>query len=432
MIAWIFPRAMSSANSIREARLSLVFRASMCALLAVLALTAGTHLDFRQPFIGYGIGGAFLLYLAAERIPKRLTILAALCALLTAWVVWGRYQDLATLLVQVLGAFGLASLLLLSCVILCHGREREPAAYRALLPAVVLAFFVLAAQYSLNMASLLHRQTFDLYAFAFDGSLGLEPSFALGRFLNSHPYLFPFMRVSYEGILLAMAALYAGFMRRRDKPIWEIIEVLFASAMVGYAFFSIFPVCGPRYAFGRDFPDLVVPYAAFHQLSLSKVPVSWLFPRNGVPSLHLTWALLIWLNTRSLPRWARTAALALVLATVFDTLASGEHYLFDLVVALPFTLWMQAWMAHTVSIRDRRRWLPALCGFALFLAWLLIGRFGFPLMMIGRAVPWLLITVSSTVSIVWAMTLPALIPEMVSNPGNAGVAQLPDSRQPAY
>ncbi|MGD0824882.1 MAG: phosphatase PAP2 family protein [Terriglobales bacterium] len=423
---------MSSANSIREARLSLVFRASMCALLAVLALTAGTHLDFRQPFIGYGIGGAFLLYLAAERIPKRLTILAALCALLTAWVVWGRYQDLATLLVQVLGAFGLASLLLLSCVILCHGREREPAAYRALLPAVVLAFFVLAAQYSLNMASLLHRQTFDLYAFAFDGSLGLEPSFALGRFLNSHPYLFPFMRVSYEGILLAMAALYAGFMRRRDKPIWEIIEVLFASAMVGYAFFSIFPVCGPRYAFGRDFPDLVVPYAAFHQLSLSKVPVSWLFPRNGVPSLHLTWALLIWLNTRSLPRWARTAALALVLATVFDTLASGEHYLFDLVVALPFTLWMQAWMAHTVSIRDRRRWLPALCGFALFLAWLLIGRFGFPLMMIGRAVPWLLITVSSTVSIVWAMTLPALIPEMVSNPGNAGVAQLPDSRQPAY
>jgi hypothetical protein len=296
----------------------------------------------------------------------------------------------------------------------------------------VLAFFVLAAQYSLNMASLLHRQTFDLYAFAFDGSLGLEPSFALGRFLNSHPYLFPFMRVSYEGILLAMAALYAGFMRRRDKPIWEIIEVLFASAMVGYAFFSIFPVCGPRYAFGRDFPDLVVPYAAFHQLSLSKVPVSWLFPRNGVPSLHLTWALLIWLNTRSLPRWARTAALALVLATVFDTLASGEHYLFDLVVALPFTLWMQAWMAHTVSIRDRRRWLPALCGFALFLAWLAVGRFGFPLMMIGRAVPWLLITVSSTVSIVWAMTLPALIPEMVSNPGNAGVAQLPDSRQPAY
>jgi hypothetical protein len=431
MVGWIFPRAMSSANSIRATRLSLVLRASLCALLAVLALTAGTHLDFKQPFIGYGFGGAFLLYAATERIPKRLAMLAALGALLTAWVVWGRYQDLTTLLVQVLGAFGLASLLLLSCVILCNGRDREPAAYRALLPAAVLAFFVLAAQYSLNMASLLHRSTYDLYAFAFDGSLGFEPSFALGRFLNSHRYLFPFLKVSYEGILLAMAALYAGFMRRRDRPIWEIIEVLFASAMVGYAFFSIFPVCGPRYAFGQDFPDMVLPHTAFHQLALAKVPVSWLFPRNGVPSLHLTWALLIWLNTRSLPRWARWAALALVLATVFDTLASGEHYLFDLVVALPFTLWMQAWMARTVSIRDRRRWLPALTGCALFLAWLAVGRFGFPLMMIGRIVPGLLVAVSSTLSIVWAMRLPPMIPEMESNHANAGLAHLPDSGRPA-
>ncbi|MGA7079115.1 MAG: phosphatase PAP2 family protein [Terriglobales bacterium] len=430
MVGWIFPHAMPSANSIRESRLSLVIRASVCALLGVLALTAGTHLDFRQPFVGYGFGGAFLLYLVAERIPKRLTILAALGALFTAWVVWGRYQDLATLLVQVLGAFGLASLLLFSCVIVCNGRNGEPAAYRALLPAAVLAFFVLASQYSLNMASLLHRNTYDLYAFAFDGSLGFEPSFALGRFLNSHPYLFPFMKVSYEGILLAMAALYAGFMRRRDKPIWEIIEVLFASAMVGYAFFSIFPVCGPRYAFGRDFPDLVVPYASFHRLALAKVPVSWLFPRNGVPSLHLTWALLIWLNTRSLPRWARWAAWALVLATVFDTLASGEHYLFDLVVALPFTLWMQAWMARTVSIQDRRRWLPALCGCALFLAWLALGRFGFRLMMIGRTVPWLLVAVSSTVSIVWAMRLPAMIPEMQAHPRNAAATHLPHTDRP--
>ena len=384
----------------------------MCAVLAVLALAAGTRLDFRQPFIGYGFGGAFLLCLAAGLSPKRMAILGAIGAVLTAWVVWGRYEDGAGLLVQVMGALGLASLLLLSCTVLWNGRDREPNAYRALLPAIALAFLVLGAQYSLNMASYLHQETFDLYAFAFDGSLGFEPSFVLGRFLRSHPWLFPFLKVSYEGILLAMAALYAGFMRRRDRPIWELIEVLFASAMVGYAFFSIFPVCGPRYAFGQDFPAMVVPYAALHRLVVAKIPVSWLFPRNGVPSLHMTWALLIWLNTRSLPRWARLAALALVFATVFDTLASGEHYLFDLIVALPFTLWMQSWMARTVSIRDRRRWLPAISGCALFLAWLVIGRFGFRWMMISPAVPWLLIAASSTVSILWAIRLPSMIPEM--------------------
>jgi hypothetical protein len=48
----------------------------------------------------------------------------------------------------------------------------------------------------------------------------------------------------------------------------------------------------------------------------------------------------------------------------------------------------------------------------LFLAWLVIGRFGFPLMTISRAVPWLLVAASSTLSIAWAMKLPAMIPEM--------------------
>jgi len=411
MIGWGF-QAMPSRIAIRENALPLVIRAPLCALLAVLVLAAGAHLDFRQPFIGYAFGGAFLLCIAVERRTKRLAILAVLCALLTAWVVWGRYQDPATLLVQVLGAFGLASLLWLSCTVLWNGPGCEPAACRALLPAVALAFLVLGAAYSLNMASLLHPKTLDFYAFAFDGSLGFQPSFILARFLNSRPWLFPFVKVSYEGILLAMAALYVGFMKRRDRPIWEIIEVLFASAMIGYAFFSIFPVCGPRYAFGRDFPDLVVPYSTLGQVALTKVPVPQAFPRNGVPSLHLTWALLIWLNARTLPRWARGAALALVLATIFDTLATGEHYLFDLVAALPFTLWMQAWMARTVSFLDSRRWLPATCGCGLFLAWLVIGRFGFPVMMASPVVPWALVTASSTVSILWALRLPAMIPEM--------------------
>lgn len=203
---------MLSASTTRETRLPLVVRAPLCALLGVLVLAAGTRLDFRQPFIGYGFGGAFLLYVAAEGSSKRRALLGAVGALLAAWVVWGRYQDLATLLVQVMGAFGLASLLLLSCTVLWNGRDREPAAYRALLPAAALAFLVLGAQYSLNMASYLHAKTLDLYAFAFDGSLGFEPSFVLGRFLNSNRWLVPFLQVTYEGILLAMAALYAGFM----------------------------------------------------------------------------------------------------------------------------------------------------------------------------------------------------------------------------
>ena len=403
---------MGNTKTIRESGVAFALRSLVCTFLAVVVLNAASHLDFRHPFIGYGFGGILLLYWTAELSAKRRAMVVILGGLLSVWIASGGYEGLASLLAQVIGAFGLASLFLLACVVFWNGRDREPSAYRALVPAIALMSLFLSAQSALNLASSLHRETLDFYAFAFDGSLGFEPSFALGRFVNARLWLLPFAKVSYEGIPLAIAALYAGFMRRRRQPIWEIIGAFVVSTVIGYILFSIFPVCGPSYAFGKNFPSQYVPYPALRHMALEKVSLPLSDPRNGVPSLHMTWALLIWLNTRSLHRGARWAAGALVLATAFDTLASGEHYLFDLVVALPFTLWMHACMALTVSIRDRRRWLPALCGCGLFLVWLVIGRFGIHFLMISPVLPWLLIGASSTVTIVWAMKLPAMIPEM--------------------
>ncbi len=389
-----------------------VFRiVGSCALVA-LAIVAARQLDFRQPFIGYGLGGAFLLFLAAKPARDRVVLVAVIGAAIAAFIVWGHFDGIPTLLVQGMGSLGLASLLVLSCIVLWKGRMSEVYAYRALLPGAVLTFLILGAQYSLNMASLLHAKTYDLYAYTFDGSLGFQPSFVLGKFLNGNPWLFPFVKVSYEGIVLAMAAIYAAFMTRREKPLWEIIEFLFAPAMVGYLFFSVFPVCGPHYAFAVDFPKAYLPYSVLHRLALETIPVLTAFPRNAVPSLHLTWALMIWLNTRGLPRWARATAAVLVIATVFDTLATGEHYLFDLAVTMPFVLWMQACMVRTVSLRNRERWLPALIGCAMFLGWLMIGRFGIHWMLMSRVLVWSLIVTSSVISGVWAARLPALIPEM--------------------
>jgi len=393
-----------------------VVRLLMCALVAAIVVEAILHLDFKQPFIGYGLGGAFLLFLASQPGRSRIALVTGIGALGMLGTVWGHYEGIPALLVQGMGPLGLASLAVMSCTLLWRGRELEPAAYRALLPGAALTFLTLGAQYSLNMASLIHAKTLDLYVYVFDGALGFQPSFLLGRFLNANPWLFPAVKVSYEGIVLAMAALYAGFMARREKPLWELIELLFAPAMVGYLFFSVFPVCGPHYAFAVDFPNAYLPYRMLHRLALESIPVIPQFPRNAVPSLHLTWALLIWLNTRGLPRWARAAAAALALATVFDTLATGEHYLFDLIVSFPFVLWMQACMVRTVKFSARERWLPALTGGIMFLGWLAIGRFGSHWMLSGRYLVWSLALASTAVSLVWAMRLPAMIPEMISQP----------------
>lgn len=391
--------------------LPVVAKILLSLLLVTLAMMA-TRLDFRQPFIGYGLGGTFLLFLATRPSPRRKAVVCALAIVAAALVLVGHVGDIATLLVQGMGSLGLASLLTLSGAVLWNGRAQEQAAYRALLPGVVLTFLILAAVHSLNMASLLHANTFDLYAYAFDGSLGFQPSFLLGGVLNRNPWLFPLVKVTYEGIVLAMAATYAAFMIRQEKPVWEVIEFLFAPAMIGYLFFSVFPVCGPRYAFAQDFPQTYLPYSILHRLILECVPVSRVFPRNGVPSLHMAWALMIWLNTRSLPRAARITAGALVISTAFDTLATGEHYLFDLIVTLPFTLCMQASLVRTVSFRKRQRWLPAITGCAIFLSWLVIGRFGTQWLLASRLVAWSLVITSSTVSLLWAMRLPAIVQQV--------------------
>lgn len=57
-------------------------------------------------------------------------------------------------------------------------------------------------------------------------------------------------------------------------------------------------------------------------------------PRNCMPSMHCTWALLIWQSQRG---WMRYLAGAFALATAAATLATGEHYTPDLIAALPWT-----------------------------------------------------------------------------------------------
>jgi hypothetical protein len=73
---------------------------------------------------------------------------------------------------------------------------------------------------------------------------------------------------------------------------------------------------------------------------------------------------------------------------------------------------MQASMVRTVAFRNRERWLPVLCGGAMFLGWLILCRFGLSLLLLTPLLPWSLALASSAISIVWAFRLPALIPEM--------------------
>jgi hypothetical protein len=76
----------------------------------------------------------------------------------------------------------------------------------------------------------------------------------------------------------------------------------------------------------------------------------------------MTWALLVWWSAWSLGPLARVIASAFVTLTFLATLGFGEHYLVDLIVAVPLTLAIEG-----ICARNRR---AILTGFALTLGWI--------------------------------------------------------------
>ena len=91
-----------------------------------------------------------------------------------------------------------------------------------------------------------------------------------------------------------------------------------------FAFYALFPAVGPG-----------------HFDWTRQVPMS--APDNCMPSMHLTWALLIALNARSLR--LRIGLWVYVVLVAAATLALREHYLVDLIAAVPYTIAVQ-WMAR--------------------------------------------------------------------------------------
>jgi len=94
---------------------------------------------------------------------------------------------------------------------------------------------------------------------------------------------------------------------------------------VCFLFYGLFPAVGPGHF---DWTRLV-PASA---------------PDNCMPSMHLTWALLIAINARS-PQ-LRVGLWIYVALQAVATLALREHYLVDLIAAVPYTLAIQWLSAH--------------------------------------------------------------------------------------
>jgi hypothetical protein len=192
--------------------------------------------------------------------------------------------------------------------------------------------------------------------FLLDHALG-DPAYRLGQWLSAYPQLRAASWVGYNAIPLTLPIAYGASLeepRRCRRLLWSWA----IAGMLGVLCYRLVPVSGPMYAFD-GWPGL----PASVSWAWMDVPVTRI--RTGMPSLHLTWAVLAWWFAPPAPRWVRPILLAFIVLTLWTTLALGQHYVIDLIVALPF-------MVAVIELWSRPR--RALAGAAATLVCLLILR----------------------------------------------------------
>ena len=170
---------------------------------------------------------------------------------------------------------------------------------------------------------------YDLFVYGWDRALGLgEPAFPLGRLLFEKTWGVWAVSFAYGLLGLAVAAILMAYAWKPLPGLREVVAALLVNFALAPILYAAFPVSGPRFAFPLfpAMPGGVIP----HVLHLYAAP-------NGVPSVHCSTALLVCWYSR---RWTMgsLAALLHLGLVVVSTLASGEHYVFDLFVAVPYAV----------------------------------------------------------------------------------------------
>lgn len=289
------------------------------------------------------------------------------------WISWGAF-------------LGIASLIVLAVQVVRSQKPERQFLRKTFYAAAVFPLCSLLIGYAIPLTTWLRPKTYDALLLAFDGGLGFQPSFTLGQAALQSPMLWGLTTVVYYALPLAGCVLYGSYRLRKRQPV-AILALLLSMMVVGFMQYGVFPAVGPKYAFREWYPAHPPAVAQIAVFPLD-VPQA---PRNCMPSLHLAAALAVWWNSRIWPRWGRLLSFLFLLATIFSTLALGEHYVADLVVAFPFVLAFQSfWTMPGESAAPTRRWAFWL-GVMVTAAWMISFRYFLFVFLISPVISWTLL-----------------------------------------
>ena len=201
---------------------------------------------------------------------------------------------------------------------------------------------------------------YDYVLQAIDQTLGLT-AFQIARLFN--PWQRTTLLAIYEFMADAMVVWYGVVLVIRGKESRKLLYSCLILFVVGGTLYGIVPAMGPRYAFGAAFP-MGHPNFVPSTVLLDGYP-------NAMPSLHVATAFLLVLFAGR-NRWLLTLSLLFLGGTIAATLAF-EHYVIDLVVAIPFA-------CFAVELASARV-ISASKYLGVVLAWLILIRFAWPVLL---------------------------------------------------
>ena len=199
---------------------------------------------------------------------------------------------------------------------------------------------------------------YDYVLFQMDESLGVSAA-SIARPLQGICRL-PLV-VVYQ---LMVPMMICWFLVTRYRNLRGSVVLAYVAELVaGPILYAVLPACGPVYAFGAQW--LHPPEVQANAIRLYAMP-------NAFPSLHLGTALVFVLFAPG--RVWRGISLAFLAATALATLATGEHFVIDLIPGLAFG-------CFAASVGYRRIW-SALLYLGVALSWSLAVRFEYSFLIV--------------------------------------------------
>jgi hypothetical protein len=163
-------------------------------------------------------------------------------------------------------------------------------------------------------------------------ALHVDPELALDRWLAGHHTLGLLLSDYYDNAhFVVTLGLLAWIWWRRADIYRPLRNVLVLVNVLAFIVFWRYPVAPPRMLVHRGFSDVVASSHAFgswHTGSLA----SQANQLAAMPSLHIAWALwctlVLWSISKR--RWLRVLAVLYPCLTAFAVLATGNHFLLDI------------------------------------------------------------------------------------------------------